>query len=258
VKVVTHHRRSGENIHVRARHEHHLIEARKHTIGDPTIAIPKKYQEFVVAVPGWLRPTVRIVSGTQIRADVVEQERRENRWLKEVVESRTFQVHYDPAIVVDDYVLTAWDQKDIAEDERQRGNELAEIQFAAGSPRRMVAILCGTLLAVLLQVAALVLTIWGTQQSPAFLLVGLLIALLGLFPAWISVVTTRLHRGCLLQQRDYIDSSLVVGSLGAILVAVHLFCAAWMLADWELACLGGLTAVLACITEIGRRNTQER
>ena len=129
LKVVTRHRHSGENIHVRARHEHHLIEARKHTIGDPTIAIPKKYHELVVVIPGWLRPIVRIVSGTQIRTDVVEQERRENRWLKEVVESRTFQVHYDPAIVIDDYVLTAWDQQEIAEDERQREKELAEVQF---------------------------------------------------------------------------------------------------------------------------------
>ena len=124
--------------------------------------------------------------------------------------------------------------------------------------RRKAAIVCGLLLAVLLQVPALVLTIWGTQRSPAFLLFGLLIALIGLLPAWVSLVTTRLHSGCLLGQREYIDSSLLVGSLGAMVMAVHLLCAAWLLVSWQLAGLGGLTAVLAGITEIGRRNTQER
>ena len=125
------------------RHEHHLIEAKKHAIGDPTLSIPRKYQELVVAIPGWLRPVVRIVSGSHTCADVVEQERKAKRWLKEEVVSSRVEVYFDPAIVIDDYVLTGWGEQEIAEADRQREHDLGQVQFAAASPKRQITIIGG-------------------------------------------------------------------------------------------------------------------
>ena len=65
----------GKHIHVRARHEHHLIDATQHEVSDPAVQVPQRIQPLLVSIPAWLRPVVRVVSGKQIREDIVEQER---------------------------------------------------------------------------------------------------------------------------------------------------------------------------------------
>ena len=244
--------RSGEHIHVRARHEHHLIDARESPLGDPEVSVPPEIRPLVVAIPAWLRSIARFVSGTQIRADVVEQERKANRWLKEVIVSRRVQILRDPGIVIENFVLTGWGEREIEEADRRQQQEIARAEFAMEAPKRQVLILGTAVAAIVLQVVGLAITRFGTPQSPAFLLLGLFAGLIGVAPAWYFMLSVRMHPQRPLSPHDYLVASQWAGCLAAAIIAAQLLTAAWVIGNWKLAALGVASALLTASVGIAR------
>lgn len=239
----------GSHVRKRARHEHHLIDARRHPVSDPALVVPEQYRPVIVAIPEWLRPVARIVAGKQICEYVIEQEMRRSSWLQEqVVVSRSVRIQPDPAIVIDRYVLTGWGEKEIAAARRLKAPLLTRLITDEVSPRRTTALHISVVLAVLLQFIGLALTIGGTARSAGFLAMGLLMALLGMAPAGYALILQWVERKGKLSRSDHEDISLIVSTVAAALLAIHLFLAAWQISYGKLALIGVLATVTGALT----------
>lgn len=117
----------GRQQHVRQRHEHHLIEAKSEPVEGCSVQIPERVQRVIESIPEWLRAETRVVSGVQIVSEVrsekildrkVEAERRETRTVP-LPPRRKEGLRYDPALEIDGFVLTGWDDADMTADSEQ-------------------------------------------------------------------------------------------------------------------------------------------
>ena len=122
----------------RTRHEHHLMESTDLPIKSMEVEIPIDIQPIVDKVPAWLFDEARIVTGEQFREDTIEQRCQDRVWLKERVKTRKIRTHYDPAVVIDRFVLVGWGEKETRAEEKRRRSEQDELarekEFAAFEP----------------------------------------------------------------------------------------------------------------------------
>lgn len=120
--VTTTERTRGRHIHRRARHEHHVMHAFDTTIANTKVILPAHVERLLKAVPLWLADFVRIIDGQIIRERIIEQDCRTETW--EQVSVRDEPVSGpDPAIVIDEFVLTGWGPRDIVQEQSRRQSE---------------------------------------------------------------------------------------------------------------------------------------
>ena len=130
------------------RHEHELINARKHEITQTVFPIPQPVQALVKLVPEWLRPQLRVVEGTQIKERIGEVDVNTDQWTSEprVVDRVLFRD--DPALVLAGFVLRGWGEREVAlETERLLNDRAADEQNLADrrrSQNRVLATVVGS------------------------------------------------------------------------------------------------------------------
>lgn len=219
----------GVHVHLHARHEHHLMNAKSHAPGAQALVVPESATQLIDVIPDWLRPLVRIVEGDRIRERIIEREVRRDKWQKQNQETirRVESVHYhiDPAVTFDCYVLTGWGERAIREEEERRellrqdqqraerraarANEVA----AAGKRSWMAA---GA--AALVQAFAVALVILSVV-APSFVIAAAFVTLAGLVPIAVALRSLALSR---VRQADW--KYLTTGSAAALTVStgVHM------------------------------------
>ncbi len=106
----------------RWRHEHHLMKAEKVILPADSVAVPKDVQPIIEKIPAWLADEAYVVTGEQFREDVIEQKFKDRVWLKEFVKERLIRTVYDPAIVIDKFVLTGWGEEETRQEEARRSD----------------------------------------------------------------------------------------------------------------------------------------
>jgi len=158
----------------RFRHEHQVMDARRLAHDSTRVAVPIAIQPIVHKLPNWLTPETSIVTGDLFCEEVIEQPRRKRQWLKEILKKHKVRVEYDPAIVIDRFVLTGWgEQEMLAEVSRRRKqaahatSEVEIAQFGAGHRR-------ATLLARCFGAASLITWGLGILASPALVVLSVL------------------------------------------------------------------------------------
>src|SRR5262249_9992907 len=94
-----------------AEHLHEVIGATENRDIPPGLYIPQRVGEGLHMVPGWLRPHLRIITGTQTRERIVERDTHSERWQHTTPRPRVVERtsrRWDPAIVLGEVVLSGW------------------------------------------------------------------------------------------------------------------------------------------------------
>jgi hypothetical protein len=118
-KVIDTTTRTVTDNHRVAIHSHEVINAKKLALPAEKILRPQSVSTLIESIPIWLKHSVRVVAGDQIRETIVERElrtvSREDR-SERVVATRSEDTIYrwDPALVLGPYVLAGWTDADVA------------------------------------------------------------------------------------------------------------------------------------------------
>ena len=108
------------HVHRVARHEHHTTDAFHTTISDSGVVMPRAVREFVDRIPDWLAPIVRIIDGKIAREIIVERDSETEHW-EQTTETRDIPVFgNEPAVVIDEVVLTGWGPREIEKELSRR------------------------------------------------------------------------------------------------------------------------------------------
>ncbi len=90
-------------------HEHHLIDAQQCPPDAAGIPIPEKLDQLLAETPAWIFDYLKLITGTMIKENVVEEVESEETW-QQVEEIP--RMHFDPALVIGPFVLLAWGPRD--------------------------------------------------------------------------------------------------------------------------------------------------
>lgn len=98
--------------------QHHLIHVIETDLAYGIIEVPAFQRSVIEAIPEWLRPNVSLIEGTLIGQQLIEAD-------EAVVQVQTEQqlnirYHYDPAVILGQFVLTAWGPTEIQAEKAER------------------------------------------------------------------------------------------------------------------------------------------
>lgn len=126
-------------VDVQHRHALHVHQVRNPVLSDietTRYPLPDKYRQLVDACPDWVRPSLRVLEGDLFREEQMEWDLlSETRPDEQLVSSEWQRC---PAIVIGDYVLAGWNDREIADEEQQIRSQqnLAEKQFSERQAKR--------------------------------------------------------------------------------------------------------------------------
>lgn len=108
--------------HSATRREQHLMKTEESRLSEFQPKIPRRFNQLVSALPEVLRPEIRVISGEAFRNEKTRHKFGEKDWTEQRVQTEVIErlrVYYDPAVIIGDTVLFAWDNDDsIADDKR--------------------------------------------------------------------------------------------------------------------------------------------
>ncbi len=117
-ETTTQKNKKGKFVHTADRAEQHLMGATSEQLAPESQVIPRRFNALIKSIPGFLRDEVLLVTGEQFVSNkqsyVVEESITDTAVTKEIY------VHNDPAIVLGDTVLVAWDSDDCHHEEYER------------------------------------------------------------------------------------------------------------------------------------------
>ncbi len=113
----------GRNLYSIERHEHHVMNAEVREVDRTQFPIPQTYQEFIHAIPPWIKQYVRILEGDLILERVTQRDLREETWETTAVQRTAYEI--EPAILLGHYVITGWGQQEV-DREQFRRNRIAQ------------------------------------------------------------------------------------------------------------------------------------
>lgn len=97
-------------VQYRARHTHHLVNAKLQNIGQYHHKMPSRIEQFLQSLPPRVRHLFRIVDGQETLNEVTARKIGE----RTDVESETIAVYrYDPAVTLGDFALVGWDEQEV-------------------------------------------------------------------------------------------------------------------------------------------------
>lgn len=108
--------RDLERTHRHARHVHEVLETKSHRLSTWSVSWPKRVDVLLRALPRWLKPIARIITGKEIYRQIIEQDiRTESTTETEQAVETWEEVLYrpDPAVVIGHYVLTGWGEEEL-------------------------------------------------------------------------------------------------------------------------------------------------
>ena len=129
-------RTRGRNNFAVIGHEHHLMNAEAHELGESRFPLPQRIHNLVHKIPDWLMPYVRVLEGDLILERVFRRDVATTRWEFEEVRrleivtdprvSESAGYDADPAILLGPYVLTGWGQREIQREQRRRSQAIKQ------------------------------------------------------------------------------------------------------------------------------------
>jgi hypothetical protein len=112
---------SGRTIHRWARHEHHVMNAIHTSLANTKVVMPPGPERIKEAIPAWLAPFVRVIDGDLIRERIIECDYHEENWSNVTTREVDLPGYApDPAIAIDNFILTGWGPREIAAEEQRR------------------------------------------------------------------------------------------------------------------------------------------
>ena len=96
----------GVHEYRKALHSYELMDVKCYSFPGPEVPLPPQVSTLLDSIAPWLRPLIKYVTGTQIRARVLERDTVQKEWSETQVERVTYKG--DPAITLFDYILTGW------------------------------------------------------------------------------------------------------------------------------------------------------
>lgn len=173
---------SGEHEIRQARHEHHLHQASESPLDDAKAPIPQDFQPLVRAIPGWLKPWMRLVTGVQFRGRILEIEVGRERWQQsqQISPIEEYRIAIDPVIVLGPFVFSGWDDTHMEVENGRLDSEEKEKQNQDVADLNARLLKRGGILLLLWQLFALVLVGAGAVHGTGFLLAGIGMAIVGL------------------------------------------------------------------------------
>ena len=162
----------GRHVFERIRHDQHLIDAVIHELQDPDAVVPFDIViQFLMTIPDWLHPALRLVTGDCFRELLIRRQYRVEESREEIV-TESVNYHFCPAIVLGDFVLVAWgDREHAAEIERRK--EVDDRKRAKGIALRMGSV------SVLVHYVGIIVVFVGQLRYEQLLRPGQVILLLG-------------------------------------------------------------------------------
>jgi hypothetical protein len=120
----------GVHEHREALHLYGLMNAKAYKFPPPEHPVPTNVRTCLDAIAPWLRPLIRYVDGTQIKALVVERDVQRQQWQDVQIDRVQERPVYrpDPAITFLDFVLTGWtdaEQRQAVREHRQQQQPVA-------------------------------------------------------------------------------------------------------------------------------------
>lgn len=216
-------RRHGFFEHNAVRREQHLMQATATHYNQYRGRVPAKFVGLVESIPSFLRPEVQVVAGRCFRTDRDDRKVRSEHWTDEKVTSQIY-VHDDPAVVIGETVLFAWEDLDECRDKQDEASQL----WVLGA-------CCAALLTVFL--ASTLATYGETTQLRVATLAGVVsVACMGLGLKSFCFAKQRM-----LQVSDWLLFLMAwaVVCLGGGMVAISLPERAWLASFAGLILLGG-------------------
>ncbi len=110
-------------VHMATRREQHLMKTKRTRLSEFKLKIPSQFTPLLSKIPTIFKPDIRVVSGEAFRNEKTEQCFGEKSWLGTRVERQVVErlrVAFDPAVILGDTVLFAWDDEDSAKDEQKQ------------------------------------------------------------------------------------------------------------------------------------------
>ena len=210
--------RSGTVDHFRYTSDHHLANAKRHSLPTYEPLIPTRVRDLIDAIPSWLIPEMVIIDGDLFRADVSYQHCHAKEWQE--TESVTF-YHRDPALVLgDSLVLAGWlceerDSELIERNQQARINsaQRCDQRARAKDLSRRHAVLALWLQAIPLLVHFVAVLIWAPLHLFA---VALSVALL--FPVTFAIKEYAWARDAVLGYSHYVAG---LAATALAVIAIH-------------------------------------
>ncbi len=129
-------------VHMATRREQHLVNTEQSRLSEFKLKIPSQFGSLLAKLPDIFKPEIRVISGEVFRNEKTEQCFGEKSWLgtrveRQVIERLEF--GFDPAVVLGDTVLFAWDDEDSAKD-AQKQDTLVHLIWALSCAAAAVAL----------------------------------------------------------------------------------------------------------------------
>lgn len=113
----------------RERHIHHIMSAKLYRLDEYRMLLPPRVQQFLDAVPQWLRPNLQIVDGQITMEEILRRKVSDET----VVESEVLSVYkYSPGILFGPFNLIGWSADDLAAESSVAGSLLDAVSGELG------------------------------------------------------------------------------------------------------------------------------
>ena len=186
----------GEHEVRHARYDMELRNAGRDQVDRSKVLIPQPIQPLIEALPEWLRPLVELVDGERYsmlivaeKVDEIETQRETVHEEAEIVHSDVL-LHFDPAIVVDRYVLTGWGPEEADAEQQRRDARQEEAEQTADAQVAALWFWPASVGVVL----AIVLGAWMTALAAVWAPLGVIGPALGMIGGVGAFVPLRLQR----------------------------------------------------------------
>jgi hypothetical protein len=122
----------GHHVHRHARHEHHVMNAFRTTLGNSRVIVPPQVERLIQAIPEWLYPQAEMIDGDIFRERIIEQDYRQEAWQEVRVKDEPI-YGCEPGVIVGPYVLTGWGPREVAAEQSRRTAEAEKQQYDAAT-----------------------------------------------------------------------------------------------------------------------------
>jgi hypothetical protein len=109
----------GHHVHRHARHEHHVMNAFRTTLGNSRVVVPPNVERLIRSIPEWLYPQVEMIDGDIFRERVIEQDYCQEAWQEVRVKDEPI-YGCEPGVIIGPYVLTGWGPRGVAAEQARR------------------------------------------------------------------------------------------------------------------------------------------
>jgi hypothetical protein len=109
----------GHHVHRHARHEHHVMNAFRTTLGNSRVVVPPNVERLIRAIPEWLYPQVEMIDGDIFRERIIEQDYSQEVWQEVRVKDEPI-YGCEPGVIIGPYVLTGWGPREVAAEQVRR------------------------------------------------------------------------------------------------------------------------------------------